>query len=84
MPGLPAAEPVQSSRQVSAPSFKIILVSDTLILFIQLYAVLALFLPSIRAGNVDFRTMYTNGYMVRTYMAIRFMMPVRRRCFRMN
>lgn len=65
-PGPSAAEPVQSPRQISAPSFKIILVSDTLLLFIQLYAVLALFLPSIRAGYVDFRPMYTTGLMVRT------------------
>jgi len=43
-----------------------VLASEIVVLLLQFLLVLAIFLPAIRAGHMDFRNRYAAGYMVRT------------------
>src|ERR1039458_7256978 len=61
-----AADSIQNREQLPYRLTAKALVSDIVILLFQLLFVLGLFMPLIRAGHVDFRTMYSTGYMVRT------------------
>jgi hypothetical protein len=62
----PSAESLQSRERPPDRFTAKALVSDVVILLFQFLLVLGLYTPLIRAGHVDFRTMYSTGYMVRT------------------
>jgi hypothetical protein len=62
----PSAESLQSRERPPHCFTAKALVSDIAILLFQFLLVFGLYTPLIRAGHVDFRNMYSAGYMIRT------------------